>query len=172
MNYETSSEIQIAVAKWLDYRRLVVVPNLSWGMLDYECDVAALTGAGYLYEVEIKVSKADLLRDRSKRKWKSLTLSKMRKMWFAIPEKLHDCQDLIPECAGILVVDSAGRVEVARAAPTNVFAPKLNDDERFNLARLGAIRVWSLKRKVLDLTTRLMTFDGRPVPPDAGEAKE
>lgn len=46
----------------LDYRRNTVVPNAYWGLgLTWEADLLVISKAGYLTEVEIKVSKADLL---------------------------------------------------------------------------------------------------------------
>ena len=62
----TTLEMEIAVMRWLGIRQNLVVPNVSWGLLNYEADVVSLTPSGYATEVEIKVSKADLLADFKK----------------------------------------------------------------------------------------------------------
>lgn len=59
----TEHGIQRAVASWVDWQRVTVVPNLTYW---HEMDVAVLTKAGYLWEFEIKVSQADWNRDRKK----------------------------------------------------------------------------------------------------------
>ena len=75
MNYETAAEIEVAVAAWFDTRLNVVVPNVTFGLnLSFECDLAIATKAGYLYEVEIKVSHSDLIKDKSKDKWRFMTI--------------------------------------------------------------------------------------------------
>ena len=50
-------------------RRWAVCPNVSWGCLSWEADILAVTPAGTVHEVEVKISKADLLRDLNKTKW-------------------------------------------------------------------------------------------------------
>lgn len=59
----TEHTIQRAVARFVDWQRVVVVPNLVYW---HEMDVAVLTKAGYLWEFEIKVSQADWNRDQKK----------------------------------------------------------------------------------------------------------
>jgi hypothetical protein len=150
MNYETCKEIELAVAKWFGVRRYVMVPNVSWGLLPYEADILALTKSGYLWEIEIKVSRSDLLRDGKKRHQHDSY--KVRQLWFAIPEKLENCAEYIPQRAGIFVVGVAGNVIERRQPTANPAARKLSDVERFQFARLGALRVWSLKERLQKVT--------------------
>jgi hypothetical protein len=153
MNYETSGEIEIAIARWFGIRKYVIVPNVSWGFLPYEADMLILTKSKYVWEVEIKVSRSDLLRDGNKRHQHNTP--KVRKLWFAIPEKLEGCIEQIPERAGVLVVDRTGRVTTSSRSPTaNPIARKLSDEECFQLARLGALRVWPLKEKIAKLASK------------------
>lgn len=146
MNYETCKEIELAIAKWFGVRKYVMVPNVSWGLLPYEADILALTKSGYLWEIEIKVSRGDLLRDSKKRHQHDSY--KVRQLWFAIPEKLEHCVEYIPARAGIFVIGKAGNVTERRPPTANMAARKLSDDERFQFARLGALRVWSLKERL------------------------
>ncbi len=60
-------DIECALATYFDPRRNLIVPNVWWGMgLNHECDLMVMTRSGYVYEVEIKTSKADLVRDLKK----------------------------------------------------------------------------------------------------------
>lgn len=149
MNFETAKEIECVVATYFDAGATVIVPNVSWGMLNYECDIVVLLKSDYCAEVEIKVSRSDLIRDREKRHQHQSRL--MRYLYFAIPKKLEMYIGEIPERSGVLVIDQDGRIRLVREPKTNAAAPKLEAIEKFNLARLGALRVWKLKRKVLGL---------------------
>ena len=47
-------------------RQDIFVPNLSWGLLNHEADLAIINKSGYLTEVEIKRSFADFMADFKK----------------------------------------------------------------------------------------------------------
>lgn len=136
------------------FRRYLLVSNVSWGLLPWEADLIAMTSSGYLHEVEIKISIADLKRDPKKAKWRGgwehyHRLVKSR--WFAMPEKVWQHKDAVgcvPDGAGVITVreprsqwDSG--VEVAREAIENKDARALTETEQFQLARLQAMRHWS-----------------------------
>jgi hypothetical protein len=150
----TTSEIEILLANFFEYRRNLVVPNISWGMGLHECDLLVLSQKGYLTEIEIKISKADLIRDKLKDHGHRSTL--LRRLYFAIPIKLMPFIEHVPERAGIIVVEkymsSTGlwrpTAHIKRAATINVSAPKATPEQRFNMARLGALRIWSLKSAI------------------------
>jgi len=156
----TAQDIEIAVARWFGIRSHVIVPNLSWGMLPYECDIAVMPVKGrYLYEVEIKVSKSDLIRDKDKQKWKWGGISKVRKFWYAIPKKLEGSISHIPEFAGIFIISEpeysrkfCGIEQVRK--PKLLQAKPMTDEQRFNLARLGAMRIWALKEVCMNYKKR------------------
>ncbi len=58
--------IQQAVLWWcLAARHSYFVPNAFWK--NFECDVLSLVSTGFTYEFEIKVSRADFLRDIKKK---------------------------------------------------------------------------------------------------------
>jgi hypothetical protein len=142
--YERSLGIELAVADWFGYRANLIVPNVSWGLQIHECDLLVVTKSGYAYEVEIKISKADLKKDLQKRH--QHINGKIKRLYFAIPEKLKNEVDLIPERAGIIVVDTYGRCTLFRKAINNSTARRLSDDEKYKVAWLGTMRIWSLKR--------------------------
>ena len=145
-------EIEIAVAQHFGYRTNLIVPNISWGLNIHECDLFILSQAGYATEVEIKVSKGDLLKDADKPHQHYSDM--IKNLYFAIPEKLEEHISHIPERAGIIVL-KRHRVynnlmcEVMRKPKPNKNARKLTDKERYQVARLGALRIWGLKHKLI-----------------------
>ena len=144
MNHETAKEIEIAVARYFDTRINMIIPNVFWGLdLQHECDLFILTKTGWAYEVEIKVSKYDLKADVKKRHGHNSKL--LRKLYFAIPEKLEPEIHLITERAGVLIVDAGGRVKKAREATINEVAVKIPENKVLKLGRLAAMRIWNLK---------------------------
>jgi len=144
--YWTAKEIEIRIAKWFGYRTNLIVPNVSWGAGLHECDILILTKAGYALEVEIKVSKGDIIKDGEKRH--QHRSEKIKRLYFAIPKKLEKHIALIPVRAGVITVEETGNCELIRNAEVNRAAKKWGDEDRFNIARLGAIRIWDLKEKL------------------------
>jgi hypothetical protein len=134
----------------------IIVPNVSWGLIGYEADLLVMTKSRFLYEIEIKVSKSDLIRDGKKKH--NHNDPKISKLFFAVPSKLYnsifggdnflDCL-YFPSHAGILVVDSVGWVKEKRVS-SNHYNYKLTDSEAFQLARLGTMRIWTLTDKLLN----------------------
>lgn len=161
-----TEEVEYCIARYFDPRRNIVVPNVWWGMgLNHECDLMVLTQTGYAYEVEIKISKADLKRDQKKKhghkedKHYSNGQQILRKLYFAIPHDLESYINLIPERAGILSVGGKHFVKKIREAQTNPNAKQLTPDQIQKLAHLGTMRIWPLKRELADLRQRFE--DGR-----------
>ena len=156
-----TGQMEAAVARHLNPRINLIVPNVHWGMNIHECDLLVITKAGYAWEVEIKVTKADLKKDAEK--WHGHYDDRIKALFFAIPDYLEDCIDLIPKRAGILIVSSgdlvsrkiSGRnytwprqVKRLRDAVPNLAAQPFSDEDRYKVARLGALRIWRLKEKL------------------------
>ena len=146
-SFETTPEIEVRIAQHFDFVHNLVVPNVSWGLLMHECDLLVLTPKGYAYEIEIKVSKADLLKD--KKKHHQHRDHRIKYLYFAIPIKLEKHSEHIPMHAGILVVDKEGRVHEVRKPMANLPPYVFTPEEFFKLARLGTMRVWGLKEKLV-----------------------
>jgi hypothetical protein len=146
----TARDIEVAVAKHFDYRRNLIVPNISWGLLDYEADILVLSAAGYASEVEIKVSRSDLRRDSKKQHGHRSDLVKA--FWFAVPEAIVDfALEHIPEDAGLLGIwerqRRGGPGSIFEARPHRFPTPrphsrKFTESERHQMARLAAMRYW------------------------------
>jgi hypothetical protein len=154
----TARDIEVAVSTHFDYRRNLIVPNIHWGLNLHECDLLILSSAGYATEVEIKISRADLLRDKEKSHGHISDMIKA--FWFAVPEALTEyAVDHIPEEAGLLSVFEPKRPGNSEAtlhlrpyrcrvvcAPTlRAGSRKFTDAERYQLARLGLMRYWTLR---------------------------
>ena len=166
-------DIEIAIIQHFNPRQNIVVPNVSWGLSNkeykalHECDVLILSKTGYATEIEIKVSKADLLKDGDKRHGHTHNL--IRRLYFAVPEELKEIAlESIPTTAGLLVVENyekviyipwggsktipAVRVRHIREPQTNTSAVKWTDEQRHQLTRLGTMRILGLKEKIQRLT--------------------
>ena len=149
--------IEIALANYFNIRRNLIVPNVSWGFRhrNYETDLVIVTPSGYAYEVEIKISKSDLIRDKLKHKWKLKKYHQdYRKSFFAIPHYLLEYKQHIPDFAGIITVRRCGRgysTLLERNSEINTIAKQITEKERYQLARLGALRIWGLKKKIVKL---------------------
>lgn len=148
-------DMEIAVANFFNFRRNLIVPNVSWGLGLHECDLLILTPAGYAWEVEIKVSKQDLKKDLLKRHGHNH--KKIKYLYFAIPKELEDCMGYIPKRAGIILVE---RRSLYLRGPfalrcKKIRSPKQNSDykwseqERYKLACLGNMRVWRIKQSMV-----------------------
>lgn len=148
-------EMEIILANYFDVRRNLIVPNVSWGMyIDrmplHECDLLICTGSNYLYEVEIKVSKSDLMAD--KKKPHRHFHPAIKRLYFAYPESFGDVEKHVPDRAGIITVSrtEAGgiRRNLLRKPENNMNSRSITDKEKFHLAHLGAMRIWTLKKNI------------------------
>jgi hypothetical protein len=153
----TTKEMEFALVEYFNPRINLIVPNVSWGWGIHECDLLIITKAGYAWEIEIKISKKDLVAD--KKKHHSHQSPKIKYLYFAIPEELNNYVHFIPNRAGIILCkhikpsswDGKGyfTCETIRQ-PHKTSAPKLSWEERYKLARLGTLRMWALKNKKND----------------------
>jgi hypothetical protein len=154
MNKDTEFEHQLSIAHYFGVRDYVVVPNVSWGFMPYECDLLVMAKAGWLYEVEIKISKSDLIADAKKKHGHNSKL--VQKLWFAFPKELESSINCVPERAGILLTEHPKGshrylyVTELRKPVVNPIATRLSINEQFRLARLGAIRAWTYMDRVFD----------------------
>lgn len=149
-------ELEVAMLRALNYRANLIVPNVYWGIpgLYYETDLVRLTPSGWATEFELKVSKQDILRDKKKVFAHRSRLFKQ--LFFVVPIELKEYALIhIPERAGLYTVSTnkwgGYVVDRVRDAKINANAIKWDDDLRFKLARLGALRVLGLKENNINL---------------------
>lgn len=156
----TTAEVEYAAFKHVAVRhgriQELVVPNVRDGMgFPFECDLLYVTKTGYAHEIEIKVSRSDLMRDKKKQRHayeKYMHDPIIRSKTFAIPEELASCVDDIPaECGVIVVYRNPKRTYTTdiRKAVIDTRARKLTAEELMKMYRLMAMRVWTMKKKLL-----------------------
>lgn len=148
----TTTEMECALASFFDYRRNLIVPNVHWGLNMHECDLLMVSRSGYCTEIEIKVTRADLKNDAKKKH--GHFSNRIKYLYFAIPTYLEHCTEFVPDRAGIVTVkpeepdDWRPRCKIIRRpSPNN--SMKMTDADQYKVARLGALRIWRLKRKAL-----------------------
>ena len=153
----TEAQIAWHLAHYVfEFRRYLCVPN-SNGFLSWEADLLVLSSSNWLYEVEIKSTVSDLRADIKKHKhnfvWGSPYYPLVSKMYYAMPlsvyKKVSEAPP-IPDHAGIITIDEDNeflheRAIRQREAKRNPVARKLTPEERYKLARLGALRLWTRK---------------------------
>jgi hypothetical protein len=147
--------MECALASYFDYRQNLIVPCVHWGFgLDmHECDLLMMSKHGYLTEIEIKVTRADLRADA--KKTHGHRHARIKYLWFALPDYLENAIQFVPERAGIILVQpwepgyqSGPKCRKIRTPTCVKHAPKMTDRERYKLARLGTLRIWNLKRQI------------------------
>lgn len=165
-------EIEFAVATMFDYRKNIIVSNLSWGVNCHECDLFIMNKKGYATEVKIKVTLSDLKAD-SKKSHNHFD-KRIKYLYYAIPEYLYDkAIDLIPYYAGIIVckeikyfINHPSKnhhtiVATIKRKAIQRSNEQLTLQQMYDVARLGSMRAWkiiSLQRE-LDRLKNLIKSD-------------
>jgi len=146
-------DIEVEVAKHFNPRINLIIPNIWWGLgFTHELDMLIVTPARCAYEVEIKVSKQDLLVDKQKKHCHEDR--RIRELYFAVPEKLKDIAlQEIPERAGLFIVNLNSdkwykRFDIVKRPKLNKHADKITDVEMIKLYHLASMRIWTLKTKL------------------------
>jgi hypothetical protein len=150
----TTIEMEEAVSRKFGHRINIIVPNVSWGLRGmHECDMFIIKPTGYCVEVEIKTSKSDLLADF--KKGHHHQDQRIKEFYYCFPESmLATCEELIPKHAGIIVCKRSSNGVHARFHKDPISsrsAVKLTNAEQFKVARLGTMRIWTLKKKIIKL---------------------
>lgn len=143
----TTLEMEIAVSRFFDITTSVIVPNVYFGMFNHECDLIRLTKQGYCSEIEIKISRSDLLAEKKKKH--DHTDKKIKYLYFALPWYLKKDVEHVPEKAGIIIVNKKRQCSLMRK-PKMACNYKFSPEERTRLLELMAMRIWNLKKKLAD----------------------
>lgn len=161
-------DIELAIMREFDFRQNLIVPNVSNMMMivPFETDMLVLTKSNYAYGFEIKVSKSDLKADFKKpqhakfdephrangKRGLERFYSKFKYFNYAIPEQLKECAlELIPDFCGLWCLKKwqegtqiKTKFYQARE-PKKLFDYKWSEKQRYELARLGTMRIFALK---------------------------
>jgi hypothetical protein len=151
--------MEIAIAKMFGIRQHIIVPNLSWGLTGmHECDLFLIKKSGVSVEIEIKRSKSDFLADFKKGHNHKDRYNRITEFYYAFPEDLIDkCIELIPEHAGIISCkrwidynkEEWVSAQIKRPPKRIKGARKLTEEEQLKVARLGCMRIFPLKEKLI-----------------------
>lgn len=149
--------MEVAIAKYFGIRTHIVVPNVSWGFFNHECDLFFIRKSGYGFEVEIKRTKSDMLADFKKKHNHGDRRNRIVQLYYAFPkELLPSVEELVPEDCGIITVEYYsyddkiwnGYARMHRDAKRRKGAKQLTKEEQLKIARLGTLRIWTLKEKL------------------------
>jgi hypothetical protein len=158
--------MEVAIARYYGIRKYTLIPNISWGLSGmHECDLFVYTKAGVVTEIELKRSKSDLLADFKKGHDHKDRANRISYFFFGMPDDLYEkVKDLIPEDAGILVCyrfynewarKECDREQVlvrkVRDAKKRRNTRNLTAEEQLKVAKLGCMRIWTLKEKIIKL---------------------
>jgi hypothetical protein len=143
-----AGHMELAVTKLMDYRRHIIVPNVSWGWgLAYEADLIVVDANQKATEVEIKISRADLRADFKKSH--SHDSKKISRLVYAVHDTVLELAiEMVPAHAGIIAVKWNGFRFAARwirQVKHKKGHPGVTQDDVIKLLKLGVMRVWSLK---------------------------
>jgi len=160
-------DIELAIMKKFDFRKNLIVPSITnmMSIVHFETDMLVITPSGYAYGFEIKVSKSDLKADFNKphhSKFDQMRngktglqryYGKFKYFSYAVPEELKEyALEVIPEFCGLWVIrksDVSGLFIFREArSPKKLFDRKWSSDEIYNVARLGAMRIYNLKQSI------------------------
>ena len=157
-----TEHIEIAIMEHFDFSRHLIVPNVSnmMGLVPFETDMVVMTKANYVHGFEIKVSKSDLMADFKKeqhihfdhrfrgKKGLERWYGKFKTFSYAVPEELKNCAlEVIPDFTGLYIIDDKMKLKQIKDSPI-LFNHKWTEKERIYLKRLGAMRIYNLKRTI------------------------
>lgn len=133
----TTKEIQDLVGKaQVEKGHSPVVTNLSF-LTPAEMDVMSMTQAGFMYEFEVKVSRADYRKDSEKKKKHTMLSMGMGSMpnyfYYVCPAGLIKMNE-VPAYAGLMYVDKATKSLVLVK-----LAPRLHDQKHDLLKVLSKV---------------------------------
>lgn len=129
--------------------RVILNNQTEFRLIQEEADLIAVSKSGYCTEIEIKVSKADLLNDLKKEKHTKPRDRRIARYFFAIPKELEQVAlESLPVDIGIITVElKKGRtrytVNVVRPATKNKNSDKISIQDLTKLYYLQNFRYWS-----------------------------
>ena len=90
----TAKDITTALINYYDPRKVFIIPNVSWGWNIHECDLFVVNNNRFGYEIEIKISIADLKHDAVKNHQHMDKHNRIKYLWFAVTDEMIDkgCQ--------------------------------------------------------------------------------
>jgi hypothetical protein len=173
-------DVEVGLLKHFNFRQNIIVTNVTDAsfLVPFETDMVVLTKSGFAYGIEIKVSKSDLKADLKKRQFTSFDTaregkkgvdrwySRFKYFYYAVPSHLvEDAKSLVPPFCGVLSIRKLKypeswlpeliyyKVTEERSAE-RIPSERWTDEQKMKLAHLGAMRIYSLKNRQIQLQTR------------------
>lgn len=159
-------QIEDAIVRtYCNTREHIIIPNLSWGLLPYEIDLAVIKSNGYMTEYEIKRSYSDLVADFKKAIYHND--ERVKYFHYVLPIGIKDRAIALfdehkqdesykavfgfryPSC---LFYDEQAQF-VSMTSWDNLLCGshrKLYLEEQLTVARLVSIRYWTMRQKIDD----------------------
>ena len=151
---KTVEEIQDALIKQFgNYKTDIIVPNVSYGLFDYEADLIIMTNTGYATEFDIKRSFSDFNNDFKKDKC-AHNSPIIYRFYYVVPSSIgHKVIDVLKDkykhIPGVLTYDEDLKLKsIGLSGGIREGGRKMFLEEQFKLARLGYLRYWKLKGKI------------------------
>lgn len=165
-------DLEIAAMGHFGVRQNLIVPNVSnmMGVVGFEADLLMISKSGYAHCIEIKVSKNDLKNDLKKKHINNLGemvwngksaldhyYGKLKHFSYLVPEKIEETAiNQIPEFAGLFIAYKPYTAHSQKniicikeiRKPKKIFNYKWTLKEKYEVARLGTLRILSLKKKI------------------------
>lgn len=111
----------------------------------HETDLVSVNKTGYATEVEIKISKADFMKDFDKKHYHESGFIKY--FYYAVPYYMLDfALENAPEGVGVMSVTPSknfGKVSIIREAVARKGARKVPEDKILKMERYMSMRYWS-----------------------------
>lgn len=151
------------VRKYCNQRYDIIIPNLSWGLLPYEIDLAVIKPNGDMTEYEIKRSYSDLVADFKKAIFHND--ERVKRFHYVLPVSIKDKAIALfeehkedenykavfgfryPSC---LFYDERAQFVDFTSWDNLLFGShrKLFLEEQLTVARLVSIRYWTMRQKI------------------------
>ena len=167
----TTQDIEVSLMFNLDYTQNYIVYNVTNinCLVRFEADILMVTKSGYASVFEIKITKADLKNDLNKKHIKDIGeivktfggcydafdyyYEKIKHFSYAVPDHLLQATiNQVPEFCGIYYFiereNGIPKMKLYRR-PKIIKNYKWSDKEIFDLLRLGTMRIYNLKRKLI-----------------------
>jgi len=144
-------------------------------VFEWESDYLAITKSDYVYEIEIKISRADYFNDFKHKGQKHLILEEKcassnapNYFYYAVPEELITIEE-VPEYAGLIYVNSWGGIRIVKQAPKiikeSLNLDNLNLTNKFYYSYINwrdkyeRSNIEDLKKTIKELEKDLMSLD-------------
>jgi glycyl-tRNA synthetase alpha subunit len=130
----------------------IVIPNVDWSWLYWEADLISITQALYMYEYEIKISKADFQNDFKKRKHRSLRGGHNNNRipnYFSYVAPIKAVPLCIPDYAGLIEVEQVGKYDhnirfIQVKKPSQIHKTKQSYEGIISMLRTIMFKYWNL----------------------------